>query len=247
MKIQKKLLPILSLIILFIVAETKAQAQQVASTKKDFLIMSELDEKPDFPGGIYEFYKFIGANYKTPEVQGLSGKIYVTFIIEKDGSLADIRVLRDIGYGTGTEAIRVLQNSPKWIPGKYKGEAVRALYSLPIKIEATGGFGEKIYSVAEVFEKPTYPGGLQNFYIDLSKQFKSPEKAGLKGQLIIGFIIEKDGSVSQTSILKDLGYGTGEEAIRCIKLTKKWIPGKLKDGTAVNTAYSLPITIQSPN
>ncbi len=136
-KIQKKLLPILSLIILFIAAETKAQAQQVASTKKDFLIMSELDEKPDFPSGINEFYKFIGANYKTPEVQGLSGKIYVTFIIEKDGSLADIRVLRDIGYGTGTEAIRVLQNSPKWIPGKYKGEAVRALYSLPIKRKTT--------------------------------------------------------------------------------------------------------------
>lgn len=210
-------------------------------------MMPELDEKPDFPGGIQEFYKFIGANYKTPKVQGLAGRIYVSFIVEKDGSLAGIKVLRDIGYGTGEEAIRVLQNSPKWTPGKYKGEPVRAMYSLPITITATEKLEDKVYSVKEVFEKPAYPGGLQKFYTDLSKQFKAPEKEGLKGQLVIGFVIEKDGSVVQTTILKDLGYGTGEEAIRTIKLVKKWIPGKLENGTAVRTAYSLPITIQSAN
>lgn len=219
-------------------------APQIANNYK---MMPELDEKPDFPGGIQEFYKFIGANYKTPKVQGLAGRVYVTFIVEKDGSLADIKVLRDIGYGTGEEAIRVLQNSPKWTPGKYKGEPVRAMYSLPITINNAGKLEEKIYSIKEVAEKPAYPGGLQNFYIDLSKQFKTPEKEGLKGQLIIGFIIEKDGSVAETKILKDLGYGTGEEAVRCIKLVKNWIPGKLENGTAVRTAYSLPITIQSAN
>lgn len=242
---QKKLLTIYSLLICFISFEIKAQTQTFP-TSKDYKEMSELDVVPTFPGGINEFYKFIGANYQTPKVQGLAGKIYATFIVEKDGSLGEIRVLRDIGYGTGTEAIRVLQISPKWIPGKSKGETVRVLYSLPINIVATEPF-EEIYSLNEVFEKPAYPGGLQNFYKELSKHFKSPEKEGLKGELVIGFIIQKDGSIGEARILKDIGYGTGEEAIRCLKLLKKWSPGKLKDGTMVNTAYSLPVTIQSKN
>ncbi|MFD1603568.1 energy transducer TonB [Flavobacterium artemisiae] len=242
---QKKLLTIFSLFICFISFEIKAQTKTFP-TSKDYKEMSELDELPTFPGGINEFYKFIGANYQTPKVQGLAGKVYATFIVEKDGSLGEIRVLKDIGYGTGTEAIRVLQISPKWIPGKSKGETVRVLYSLPINIVATGPL-EEIYSLNEVFEKPAYPGGLQNFYKEVSKHFKSPEKEGLKGELVIGFIIQKDGSIGDTRILKDIGYGTGEEAIRCLKLLKKWSPGKLKDGTAVNTAYSLPFTIQSKN
>ena len=115
---------------------------------------------------------------------------------------------------------------------------------MPINIQLTEKFIEKVYAVEEVTEKPKYPGGLQNFYIDISKHFKSPEKEGLKGKIVIGFIIEKDGSVVETKILKDIGYGTGEEAMRSIKLIKKWIPGKLEDGTFVRTAYSLPISEQ---
>ena len=241
MGIQKKLVSIISFLMMFLSLEIKSQTEIPSQAKN----ISELDEKPDFPGGIQEFYKYIRDNYQTPKVQGLAGKIYMTFIIEKDGSLSDIKVLRDIGYNTGKEAIRILQNSPKWIPGKYKGEAVRVSYSLPINIQSTEKFVEKVYTVAEVFEKPKYPGGLQNFYIDISKHFKSPEKVGLKGKLIVGFVIEKDGSVVETTILKDIGYSTGEEAMRVIKLVKKWIPGKLEDGTAVRTAYSLPITVQS--
>lgn len=93
-----------------------------------------IDVKPEFPSGINEFYKFIATNYVTPNVKGLSGKVYVTFVIEKDGSLSDIKVLRDIGHGTGKEAIRVLELSPKWIPGEQNGKKVRCTYSLPIAI-----------------------------------------------------------------------------------------------------------------
>ncbi len=97
---------------------------------------TDLEVKPDFPGGMENFYKFIGHNYQTPEEDGLKGKIYVTFVVEKDGSLTDIKVLRDIGYGTGKEAIRVLNKSPKWTPGEQNGKKVRVLYSLPITINS---------------------------------------------------------------------------------------------------------------
>lgn len=95
-----------------------------------------IEVKPDFPGGINKFYKFVGDNYQTPEEDGLKGKVYVTFVVEKDGSLTDIKVIRDIGYGTGKEAIRVLKKSPRWSPGVQNGKPVRVLYSLPITIQS---------------------------------------------------------------------------------------------------------------
>ncbi|RTZ02358.1 energy transducer TonB [Flavobacterium bomense] len=94
-----------------------------------------IEVKPDFPGGIEKFYKYVGNNYQTPEEDGLNGKVYVTFVVEKDGSLTDIKVIRDIGYGTGKEAIRVLKKSPRWSPGEQNGKKVRVLYSLPITIQ----------------------------------------------------------------------------------------------------------------
>ncbi|WP_426064539.1 M56 family metallopeptidase [Flavobacterium sp. DSP2-3-1] len=95
-----------------------------------------ITEKPEFPGGIMEFYKFVGNNFKTPSQPNLKGKVYITFIIEKDGSLSDIKNIRDIGFGTGDEAIRVLKICPKWIPGKLNGVPVRVMYSLPITIQS---------------------------------------------------------------------------------------------------------------
>jgi protein TonB len=92
--------------------------------------------QPDFPGGMDKFYKFIAKNYNTPDEEGLKGKVFVTFVVEKDGSLTDIKVIRDIGYGTGKEAIRVLKSSPKWNPGEQNGKKVRVQYSLPINIQS---------------------------------------------------------------------------------------------------------------
>lgn len=95
-----------------------------------------IEVKPDFPGGMDKFYNYIAKNYRTPEEEGLKGKVYVTFVVEKDGSLTDIKVLRDIGYGTGKEAIRVLKATPKWNPGEQNGKKVRCTFSLPISIQS---------------------------------------------------------------------------------------------------------------
>jgi len=93
-----------------------------------------IEVKPEFPGGIDKFYNFIKKNYQAPDEEGLNGKVFVSFVVEKDGSLTDIKVIRDIGYGTGKEAIRVLRSCPKWNPGEQNGKKVRVLYSLPINI-----------------------------------------------------------------------------------------------------------------
>ncbi|WP_431242753.1 energy transducer TonB [Flavobacterium sp. P21] len=92
-----------------------------------------IDVKPEFPGGKEAMDSFIKQNFKSPK-EGLKGKVYAMFIIEKDGSLSDIKILRDIGYETVAEAIRVIKLFPKWSPGKLNNKTVRALYSIPMVI-----------------------------------------------------------------------------------------------------------------
>lgn len=91
---------------------------------------------PQYQGGMQEFYKFISENYKIPTDFKGNGKVYISFMVETDGSLSEFQVLRDLGFGTGEEAIRVLKLSPKWIPGKEENKEVRMKFSLPIAIQA---------------------------------------------------------------------------------------------------------------
>lgn len=89
-----------------------------------------LDVKPEFPGGLAVFNSFLARNFIKPaDKPKIKGKIYFTFIVEKDGSLSDIKILRDLGYGTGEEALRVIKLAPKWNPGKHKNKEVRTLNS----------------------------------------------------------------------------------------------------------------------
>ena len=99
-----------------------------------------IEQKPEFQGGQEEFQKFIASNYKTPtDPDFIKAKIIVSFIVEKDGSLTDIKVLRDTGFGSGKEAIRVLKLSPKWISGMQNGKNVRCSFQLPISVDAKSG------------------------------------------------------------------------------------------------------------
>ncbi len=127
---------ILFLAIAFLAIQTVSAQDTTNVSYNTVYNTAGIDVKPDFPGGMDAFYQFIGKNYNCPKVERLAGKVYVTFIVEKDGSIDEIKVLRDIGYGTGKEAIRVLELSPKWLPGEQNGQKVRCTFSLPISIIA---------------------------------------------------------------------------------------------------------------
>ncbi|MFE3870939.1 energy transducer TonB [Flavobacterium sp. ZS1P70] len=96
-----------------------------------------LDKLPEFPGGINKFYTYVGNNFEKPEIDGGSTmKVYVSFVIEKDGSMTDIQVKKDPGYGMAKEAIRVLKSlKTKWSPGMIGSKAVRTAYNLPITVQ----------------------------------------------------------------------------------------------------------------
>ncbi len=94
-----------------------------------------IEDQPEFPGGVEAMYKFLQENIKYPPLaleNGIEGRVYVTFVVEEDGTITEPRVLRDIGGGCGREAIRVVKLMPKWKPGKQSGKPVRVQYNLPI-------------------------------------------------------------------------------------------------------------------
>lgn len=96
-----------------------------------------LQASPEFPGGIKNFLALVGKKFKTPEIdeQGTM-KIFVYFVVEKDGTLTNIKVIRDPGYGLGEEAIRVLKSiKTKWKPGIQNDKPVRTAYNLPISVD----------------------------------------------------------------------------------------------------------------
>ena len=88
---------------------------------------------PEFPGGIKAFYKYIVQNFKSPN--NARGKIKVTFVVELDGKLTDFEIIEGINYDMNVEAVRVLFDSPKWIPGKIDGKDARVKFGLPITIQ----------------------------------------------------------------------------------------------------------------
>lgn len=96
-----------------------------------------LDKLPEFPGGINKFYTYVGNNFESPAIDsGGTIKVYVSFVIEKDGSMTDIHVQRDPGYGLGKEAVRVLKSlRTKWSPGMIGSKPVRTAYNLPITVQ----------------------------------------------------------------------------------------------------------------
>lgn len=86
-------------------------------------------------GGLKKFYRYIGKNLKYPSQarrMGVEGKVYIQFVVEKDGSITDIKILKGIGSGCDEEAVRVLKKAPKWKPGKQRGVPVRVRRSIPI-------------------------------------------------------------------------------------------------------------------
>lgn len=101
------------------------------------MVFQSVEINPEPIGGMRAFMEYISKNYDYPQAaieEGVNGQIQVAFIVEKDGSLTDIRIIRDLGHGTGDAAIRVLQSSSKWAPGIQNGRPVRVAYTLPIRL-----------------------------------------------------------------------------------------------------------------
>ena len=121
-------------LIMFFMAFVSANAYS-QSDDSDNAVYSMVDERAQFPGGQNEMLKYLQENLQYPEAakaNNVHGRVFVKFIVERDGSLSDIKVMKGIGSGCDEEAIRLIQSMPKWKPGKNKGKEVRTSMTVPV-------------------------------------------------------------------------------------------------------------------
>jgi hypothetical protein len=128
---------LLSLIALFVVSFASAQANTTMVDDAPYNY-EDVEVRPEFPGGFNELMRFVGKNFKITEYEGNGGTLKVAFIVEVDGTVSNIKVVKDLGEGTGAEAKRVISLSPRWSSGEFRGKKVRVLYELPIKVAGQG-------------------------------------------------------------------------------------------------------------
>ncbi len=310
---------------------------------QDTAVFEVVEVPPRFPGGEIELMKFISRNVKYPAEardKHVQGRVILTFIVEKDGSISNVRVARPVDPSLDAEAIRVVQSMPKWEPAKQRGQAVRVRYTVPIQFRLQGDnsvatdsktsdkdvmvvgydsktqekpivemqkrlvvrddikplmiidgkevtsldnidgndiasmtvlknpeslkkFGEKgkdgvILITTKAHEKtssgedalevveemPEFPGGEIELMKFISRNVKYPDdakEAGKAGRVIVKFVIDKDGSISDATILRSVYPSIDAEALRVVNAMPKWNPGKVK-GEPVKVKYTLPLT-----
>jgi protein TonB len=110
--------------------------EEVEEEVEEEQIFTIVEEMPSFPGGEAALMKYLGKNIKYPAIAkdaGIQGTVYVTFVVNEEGAVKDVQVLRSIGGGCDEEAIRVVESMPKWKPGKQRGKSVKVQYNLPIR------------------------------------------------------------------------------------------------------------------
>ena len=242
------------------IVTTEENPVQVLNTDND-TVFQIVEQMPQFPGGEQALMEFVAKSVVYPEEakeKNISGRVFVSFVVEKDGSVSNVKVLRGIGGGCDEEAVRVIKSMPKWQPGKMKGEPVRVSYQIPFNFkldnEPTPPARQSDVSSANmkpdengvfqiVEEMPQYPGGEAAMMEYVAKNVVYPKEAqekGISGRVFVGFVIEKDGSIGEVKLLRGIGGGCDEEAIRVVQGMPKWKPGKMK-GEAVRVSYQMPI------
>jgi protein TonB len=107
----------------------------VEEPEEEEQIFQVVEDDPQFPGGIQELMKYLQKNIKYPSIcqeQGIQGRVIVQFVVEKDGSIADVQVIKAVNPYLDKEAVRVVSTMPKWSPGKQRGKPVRVRFTLPV-------------------------------------------------------------------------------------------------------------------
>lgn len=231
---------------------------QIQGEDEVYLNMERIDAKFN-GGGIDKFSEFINKQFDYSKVTKL-GKMEATFNVDENGSVTKIRITQMLDVESATEFIRVLKMCPKWEPAKRNGKPISIEIKYPLvfqrsnnqsenteskqkPVNDTGSNSEeKVYEISAIETKPDFNGGLKKFYEFVGQNFRAPEVQGLKGKVIVSFVVDKDGSLTDIHIIKDIGYGTGQEVVRVLKKSPKWIPG-MQRGIPVRCLYRLPISI----
>jgi len=215
---------------------------------------------PLFPGGEAALLKWISEHLQYPKNAAenkIEGRVTCQFVVEKDGSVSNVEVVRGRGAELDAEAVRVLTTLPKFKPGMQKGQPVRVRYSVPINFRLSrDGENKSTQSSSTVIgdddifvtveQHPLFPGGEEALLKFVSDNILYPKNAAenrIMGRVTCQFIVEKDGSVSNVEVVKALNPDLDAEAVRVLKMLPKFKPG-MQRGQPVRVRYSVPVNFK---
>ena len=251
------------------------QWQNPPSNDPNNPVFEVVEIMPEFPdGGMSRLMRFLTKNIQYPinaQKNHTQGRVTVQFVVNKDGSISEPKIIRGVDPDLDGEAIRVISLMPKWKPGMQKGQPVRVKYTVPVmfrlsddgqkeeykpipKIDETVvvGYASKQAPAEEdpVFEvvenMPEFAGGMGGLMQYLSKNIKYPveaQKAGIQGRVIMQVIIDKNGNVTNPKVTQPVDPLLDTEAIRVTASMPKWKPGTQR-GMPVNVKYTFPIVFR---
>ena len=251
------------------------QWQNPPSNDPNNPVFEVVEIMPEFPdGGMSGLMQFLSKNIQYPinaQKNHTQGRVTVQFVVNKDGSISEPKIIRGVDPDLDGEAIRVISLMPKWKPGMQKGQPVRVKYTVPVmfrlsddgqkeeykpipKIDETVVVGyastqapteeDPVFEVVE--NMPEFAGGMGGLMQYLSKNIKYPveaQKAGIQGRVIMQVIIDKNGNVTNPKVTQPVDPLLDTEAIRVTASMPKWKPGTQR-GMPVNVKYTFPIVFR---
>lgn len=193
-------------------------------------------EKGDFDG----LAKYVKQRLVLENLSGIGeiqGDVLVDFVVDKDGSVSDVRIVKGLHPKLDAEVARVLSRMPKWTPLQKDGKPVRSRVSCPISFDFIDrGVVWRVEKMAE------FVGGNEEMFKFLRENIKYPEDAdGAHGRVIVNFVVDKDGSISDIKVVRGVHPSLDAEAVRVVKLMPKWKPAENR-GMPVRSVYTLPLS-----
>lgn len=238
--------------------EPTIQRDSVKVEKNTDEVFVVVEDMPEFPGGEDSLRRFINRNVMYPVAaaeNGIQGKVYITFVVGKDGKVELPKVARGVDPMLDAEALRVVSTLPAWKPGLQKGKAVRVSYTVPINFSLGNESSDntiapstsKAVDPNDVFmvveQRAEFPGGEDSLRSFISRTVKYPVAAaqnGIQGRVVISFIVGKDGKVELPTVVRGVDPSLDTEALRVVRAFPTWIPGK-QGGKPVRVRYTVPI------
>lgn len=207
---------------------------------------------PQFPGGDAALINFLNENIKYPPKAAqdrIEGKVIVQFMVKKTGKIDDVKVLRSVRKDLDKEAVRVIKMMPDFVPAKQDGEAVDMLHTIPVSFKLFDEMKPLALEGSDVpddFQPPMFPGGDRALMEFLKENVKYPPMAAkrkIQGRVVMTFVVDKTGKVSEIKVAKSVDIYLDTEAIRVCKLLPDFIPAK-QNGEPVSVWFTLPITFK---
>ncbi len=216
-----------------------------ACERDDQKVYTEVDQMPEYPGGIPALRAYLAENLNYPEAalkNGTNGKVYVSFVVTKEGNVADAQVVRSIDPILDEEALRVINQIPEWDPGIKDGKKVNVQFTMPIVFNLPESSSEEAFVVVE--DMPKFEGGIEAVQQYIRENILYPENAqkrGIEGKVFVSFVVAKTGKVKDVKIVRSIDPELDAEAVRVVSSIPDWKSPGMQHGEAVDVNYTMPI------